>query len=155
MQEQTFTIPQAAKYCGLNYARLDRWLRHDRLLGDELATGSGRGNPRRLSWCDLVFLRCIAKLLDCGISYRSIRETIIEARTAFDLPDGSIPALVSVNGRVCIARDDREIVDMLRGGQLVLALGHSEDAVVELTNRLGATAVSRSGKRMTGGSANG
>ncbi|NLO28873.1 MAG: MerR family transcriptional regulator [Actinobacteria bacterium] len=137
MDTQTYTIPQAAKLTGINYPCLDRWIRHDKLLGDSAAKGHGRGIPRTLTWTDLVFLRCVKRLTDRGVSYRSIKKTVREARTSFGMPDGAPVALVASGDTVCVTRSNDEIIDILRGGQLVMALTFADEAVVELQQRNG------------------
>jgi MerR HTH family regulatory protein len=133
-----FSVPEAAQYAGVTYARLDRWIRQDQILGRPLAVGQGSGHPRRVTWADVVFLRSVAHLLDAGISYRRIRESIEDLREQYC--NNSEPlALVAMGRSVCWVRSHDEIIEGLRGGQLVMAAAFREDVVADLRRRSGLT----------------
>jgi hypothetical protein len=136
VNESEFSVPEAAQHVGVTYARLDRWIRQDQLLGRPLAKGSGPGYPRCLTWSDVVFLRSVARLLDAGISYRRVRESIKDLREQYC--DGSEPlALVAMGRSVCWVQSHDQIIEGLRGGQLVLAAAFREDVVADLMRRSG------------------
>lgn len=126
-----FTVPEAAVFLGIKYGRLDRWLRKDLLLGEEFATG--QGGRRELSWRDVVFLRCVVRLVvHRGISYRSVKETIRLARRELQVGASPAPALVAVGRRVCVVTEESQIIDLLKGDQLVLGAVFTDDVVREL-----------------------
>lgn len=136
MNASEFSVPEAAQHVGVTYARLDRWIRQDQLLGRPLSERHGPGHARCLTWSDVVFLRSVARLLDAGISYRRVRASIRELREQY-CRDSAPLALVAMGGSVCWVRSHDEIIEGLRGGQLVLAAAFREDVVADLRKRSG------------------
>lgn len=87
--------------------------------------GGGRGVPRRYAFRDLVALRMVRSLLDAGLSVQRIRKAVEYLEACGDDVGGL--RLVSDGQTVFACRDDGEVLDALRQGQLALFV--SVDAV--------------------------
>lgn len=106
-----FTAPQAARLAGCTPAQLDYWKR------------SGLVEPRPgedgpYSFRDLVALRMIRSLLDAGLPLARIRRAVRElVRVGEDIAG---LRMVTDGTQVWACRDDGQILDALRHGQLAL-----------------------------------
>jgi len=110
---------QVLAIVGITYRQLDHWARTD-LLRPSLCDAKGSGSRRRYSYDDVVQLKVIKKLLDGGQALQSVRKVIDRLRV-----EGESVAsanLVIAGDSVALARNGEELVDLLRGGQGVLAL---------------------------------
>jgi len=105
----TYSALQAARLSGCSPAQLDSWVRTG-LLGDE--------HPGSFTFRDLVTLRMVRSLLDAGVSRARVRRAVDELRRAGE--DLAGLRLVTDGDRVWACRDDGQILDALRHGQLVL-----------------------------------
>ncbi len=76
------------------------------------------GDPPRYSFRDLVALRVIASLLDAGLSTAKVRRALHHLVEAGD--DLAGLRVVTDGDRVWACRDDGEILDALRHGQMAL-----------------------------------
>jgi DNA-binding transcriptional MerR regulator len=128
---QDFSTAEAARLTGLTPRQLDHW---DRLgfLKPSLSAARGYGSARRYSFDDIVRLRVAARLRASGIGLARVRRCAealsrLEAEGRGDLARAR---LLVVGSRVLWARSDREVVDLLKEGQLVLVFDLGE-AVVE------------------------
>jgi DNA-binding transcriptional MerR regulator len=128
---QSFSTAEVARLTGLTPRQLDHW---DRLgfLRPSLERASGYGSTRRYSFADVVRLRVAARLRAAGIGLPRIRRCAealarLEPEGAGDLAEARL--LVAGN-RVLWARSDRELVDLLKEGQMVLVFSLG-DAVEE------------------------
>jgi len=110
---------QVLAIVGITYRQLDHWARTG-LLRPSLCDAKGSGSRRRYSYDDVVQLKVIKKLLDGGQSLQAARKVIDRLR----LEGESVASaqLVIAGDSVALARGDEELVDLLRGGQGVLAL---------------------------------
>jgi len=110
---------QVLAIVGISYRQLDHWARTG-LLRPSLCDAKGSGSRRRYSYDDVVQLKVIKKLLDGGQSLQAARKVIDRLR----LEGESVASaqLVIAGDSVALARGDDELVDLLRGGQGVLAL---------------------------------
>jgi len=110
---------QVLAIVGITYRQLDHWARTE-LLRPSLCDAKGSGSRRRYSYDDVVQLKVIKKLLDGGQSLQAARKVIDRLR----LEGESVASaqLVIAGDSVALARGDDELVDLLRGGQGVLAL---------------------------------
>jgi DNA-binding transcriptional MerR regulator len=109
-----FTAAQAARLTGCSRSQLSSWER----IGLVVPTP---GRTRRYSFQDLVALRVVTSLLDAGLSLARIRRAVrYLVESGEDV--GSL-ALVTDGDRVWACRDDGQILDALRNGQLALFLG--------------------------------
>jgi len=131
--QQGFSTAQVARLTRLSPRQLDHW---DRLgfLRPSLSPASGYGSARRYSFADVVRLRVAARLRASGIGLARIRRCA-EALSRLDTEgsaDFGEARLLVVGSRVLWARSDRELVDLLKEGQLVLVFSVG-DAIEEVT----------------------
>ena len=126
---RSFSTAEAARLTGLSARQLDHWDRKG-FLHPSLEKASGYGSARRYSFADVVRLRVAARLRANGVGLARIRKCA-EALARLD-PEADLgrARLLVVGSTVLWAKTDREVVDLLRDGQMVLvcALG---DAVAE------------------------
>lgn len=116
-----FSTAEVARLTGLSLRQLDHW---DRLgfLKPSLAKASGYGSARRYSFADVVRLRVAARLRASGVGLARIRRCAEALSRLDDTGAGDLARarLLVVGKRVLWARSDREVVDLLKEGQLVL-----------------------------------
>lgn len=124
--------PQVCKYVGITYRQLDYWARTG-LLTPSIRGASGSGSQRLYSFQDLVLLRTIKSLTEAGMSLQRVREAIKYVRDKIDA-DLTDAILVSNGETIMVVRDDRELIDVLKGGQIAftVALGSVRDDLAHL-----------------------
>lgn len=105
-----YTPTQAARLCGATAAQLRRWSELG-LVEPAPATGT-------YSYRDLVALRLIGSLHDAGLSTARIRRALGPVVDAGD--DLANLRIVTDGTSVWVCRDEGEILDALRHGQLAL-----------------------------------
>ncbi len=110
---------QVLAIVGITYRQLDHWARTD-LLRPSLCDAKGSGSRRRYSYDDVVQLKVIKKLLDGGQALQAVRKVIDRLRVEGE--NVASANLVIAGDSVALARNGEELVDLLRGGQGVLAL---------------------------------
>ncbi len=126
---RSFSTAEAARLTGLTARQLDHWDRNG-FLRPSVEKASGYGSARKYSFADVVRLRVAARLRAGGVGLARIRrcaEALARLDPAADL--GKARLLV-VGSSVLWARSDREVVDLLKDGQLVLVCSLG-DAVAE------------------------
>ena len=125
-----FSTGQAARLTGLSPRQLDHWDRKG-FVKPSSAAARGYGSKRRYSFADVVRLRVAARLRAAGVGLARIQRCA-EAleRLGGDTADLGGVRLLVTGSRVLWARSDRELVDLLREGQLVLVFSVG-DAVEE------------------------
>jgi DNA-binding transcriptional MerR regulator len=116
--EEGFRGPQVCKIVGITYRQLDYWARTD-LLRPSISEAKGSGTQRRYSYTDLLELKVVKRLLDAGVSLQSARRAIECLRTGLGEDLASANLVLSGDGSV-LARNDEDLVDLLKGGQGVL-----------------------------------
>ena len=116
---RSFSTAEAARLTGLSARQLDHWDRQG-FLRPSLERASGYGSTRRYSFADVVRLRVAARLRANGVGLARIRKCA-EALARLD-PEADLgrARLLVVGSAVLWARTDREVVDLLKDGQLVL-----------------------------------
>lgn len=126
---RSFSTAEAARLTGLSARQLDHWDRKG-FLGPSLERAHGYGSTRRYSFADVVRLRVAARLRSNGVGLARIRKCA-EALARLD-PQANLgqARLLVVGSAVLWARTDREVVDLLQDGQLVLVCSLG-DAVAE------------------------
>ena len=107
--DSSFTAAQAARLTGCTPARLDAWRRIGLVQP---------GDTGGYGFRDLVALRMVASLLEDGVAMGRIRRAVGELLAAGE--DVSSLSLVSEGETVLACRDDGQVLDALRHGQLVL-----------------------------------
>jgi DNA-binding transcriptional MerR regulator len=107
-----FTAPQAARLAGCSPAQLDYWRR----CGLVVAHPTEPDGP--YTFRDLVALRMVRSLLDAGLPLARIRRAV---GTLLDAGEDLAELRVVTDGEhVWACRDDGQILDALRHGQLAL-----------------------------------
>jgi DNA-binding transcriptional MerR regulator len=126
---RSFSTAEVARLTGLTARQLDHWDRKG-FLRPSLERASGYGSTRRYSFADVVRLRVAARLRAGGVGLARIRRCA-EALARLD-PSADLgrARLMVVGSSVLWARSDREVVDLLKDGQLVLVCSLG-DAVAE------------------------
>ena len=126
---QSFSTAEVARLTGLSARQLDHWDRQG-FLHPSLQPAAGYGSNRRYSFADVVRLRVAARLRAHGVGLARIRrcaEALARLDPAADLGKAR---LMVIGNTVLWARSDREVVDLLKDGQLVLVCSLG-DAVAE------------------------
>jgi DNA-binding transcriptional MerR regulator len=113
--DEGFRGPQVCSIVGITYRQLDYWARTD-LLRPSITEARGSGTQRRYSYLDLVQLKVIKQLLDAGIDLRHARKAIDCLRSSGE--DIAAANLVIEKDRALL-RSGEEIIDILRGGQVM------------------------------------
>jgi DNA-binding transcriptional MerR regulator len=106
-----YTALQAARLAGCTQAQLDYWERQGLVVPD--LSGDGR-----YSFRDLVALRMVRSLLDAGLPMTRIRRAVGELLEAGE--DIAGLRMVTDGEQVWACRDDGQILDALRRGQMAL-----------------------------------
>jgi DNA-binding transcriptional MerR regulator len=115
-----YTPAQAARLSGCTVSRLEAWRRIGLVIpGDDAGYG----------FRDLVLLRMVGALLDEGVPMSRIRRAVRALVDAGD--DIAALSLVSEGDTVLACRDDGQVLDALRHGQLALfvSVGRLADEV--------------------------
>lgn len=126
---RSFSTAEAARLTGLTPRQLDHWDRQG-FLRPSLERAAGYGSARRYSFADVVRLRVAARLRANGVGLARIRrcaQALSRLDPTADLADAR---LLVIGSAVLWARSDREVVDLLKDGQLVLVCSVG-DAVAE------------------------
>jgi Predicted transcriptional regulators len=129
--QDSFSTAEAARLSGLTPRQLDHWARQG-FLCPSVQEASGYGSCRRYSFPDIVKLRVAARLRGSGVGLARMRRCV-EALKRLDAGAGANlgqARLLVIGNRVLWARSDREVVDLLREGQLVLVFSLG-DAIEE------------------------
>ena len=122
---------------GISYRQLDYWDKSD-LVIPTLQKAQGKGSVRRYSFTDLVALRAVRRLEDGGISLQTIRKAIkyLQANLpSVARPFNQVTLVTDGNTIFALCQDNQQLIDTLKGGQLVFALA-LEDIVKELEGSL-------------------
>jgi DNA-binding transcriptional MerR regulator len=135
---QSFSTAEVARLTGLSARQLDHWDREG-FLRPSLEKARGYGSTRRYSFADVVRLRVAARLRAEGVGLARIRrcaEVLARLDPEADLGQAR---LIVADSSVLWARSDREVIDLLHDGQLVLvcslgdAVADAAGAVERLT----------------------
>ena len=131
-----FTGPQACKMAGITYRQLDYWARTG-LVRPSVADAHGSGTQRAYSYHDMLELKVIKCLLSGGISLQASRKAVEYLRANLKEDLSSADVLVVGPGTVLV-RTGEELINLLRGGQLVMSIILS---LQEILNELDAAIV--------------
>jgi DNA-binding transcriptional MerR regulator len=108
-----FTAAQAARLTGCSLSQLSSWERIGLVVPPEDRT-------HRYTFQELVALRVVASLLDAGLSLARIRRAVDYLVESGE--DVARLSLVTDGERVWACRDDGQVLDALRHGQIALFL---------------------------------
>jgi len=116
--ESGFSGTRTAEIVGITYRQLDYWARTD-LVRPSMADAKGSGTRRKYSYHDLLELKIIKQLLDAGIKLETVRDVFTNLRQ--HVGEDITSANIVIDGSAAVlARDDGELVDLVRTGQGVL-----------------------------------
>lgn len=119
-----FNTKSVSNVVGLTRRQIDYWDKSD-LIKPSVQEASGYGTVRLYSFSDLVQFRVAKKLIDKGISVQKIRKALWHLKK--NMPDIRKPLLdlaFLTDGETIfvITGNDKEIMDTLRNGQLVISV---------------------------------
>lgn len=131
--QDAFSTAEAARLSGLTPRQLDHWARLE-FLCPSIQRASGYGSCRRYSFADIVKLRVAARLRASGVGLARIRRCVEVLRRLDSSGQAHLgqARLLVIGNRVLWAQSDREVVDLLKEGQLVLVFSLGE-AIKETT----------------------
>lgn len=128
--EQAFTADQASRLSGCTHHQLRYWDRVG-LVSPSVQNTGGRPGVRRLySFRDLVALRVVRSLLDNGMSLQRVRRAWDYLRREGGMDDHLAQVKLITDGQSIfkVSRDDGELLDALREGQLAFFVAIDEIA---------------------------
>lgn len=115
-----YRVPDVCRVVGITYRQLDYWARTG-LVSPSIREAGGSGTQRLYAFEDLVQLRVIKRLLDAGISLRSIRKAIVYLRDRLkQAPQGV--TLMSDGKSIYALESADEVIDLLQRGQGVFGI---------------------------------
>src|SRR3954453_3891142 len=118
MATEGFSGTRTAEVVGLTYRQLDYWARTD-LVRPALTDAKGSGSRRLYSYKNLLELKIIKQLLDAGLKLEMVRDVFENLRD--QVGDDIASANIVIDGTSAVlARDDGELIDLVRRGQGVL-----------------------------------
>ena len=131
--EAGFSTARAARLTRLSPRQLDYWDRRG-FLTPSLARAEGYGSARRYSFADLVRLRVAARLRAAGLGLARVQQAVRTLRR-LDPASGDVGAahLLIAGSRVLWVRSEREIVDVLHQGQLMLVFSVGREVAAMVT----------------------
>jgi DNA-binding transcriptional MerR regulator len=111
-----FTAARACEIVGITSRQLGWWTRTG-LLHPSIGRRQRAGSQVRYSYPDLIQLKVVKRLLDGGLSMRAARSAVDTLRSS----DGDLQEanLVIADGRSVLAYSGEEIMDLLKGGQMI------------------------------------
>lgn len=115
-----FTALQASRFTGCTGNQLRYWDKIAIVKPSVQTTGGRPGVRRMYSFRDLVSLKVVKSLLDEGLSLQKVRRAYTFLREQHALEDHLSTIRLVTDGKSVfkISRDDTEIVDALRKGQM-------------------------------------
>lgn len=117
---ESFSSVEAARLAGVSYRQLDHWARKG-LVEPSVAAAAGSGTQRRYSFADLVAVTTVRRLRDAGISLGRAAEHLDAIRRVLH-QEPAATRLIIRGKEVCAVSDDDMVVNLARGGQLVMTL---------------------------------
>jgi len=129
-----FSGPTVCRLTGVTYRQLDYWARTD-LVTPSITPAQGSGSKRTYSYSDVLEVKVIKSLLNAGVSLSRARQAVECLRNSLGADLASSSLVMSDAGSV-LARDDGDLVDLLRGGQGVFNIVPLANVVAELTTTI-------------------
>ena len=129
-----FSGPMVCRLTGVTYRQLDYWARTD-LVTPSITAAQGSGSKRTYSYSDVLEVKVIKSLLPSGVALNRARQAVECLRNSLGADLASSSLVMSDAGSV-LARDDGDLVDLLRGGQGVFNIVPLANVVAELTTTI-------------------
>jgi DNA-binding transcriptional MerR regulator len=125
-----FTAQQATRLTGCTPHQLRYWDKVDLVTPSLQETGGRPGRRRLYTFRDLVALRVVKSLLDNGMSVQRVRRAWDYLRRTADMDDHLAEVRLVTDGQsiFAVARDEDELLDALRQGQLAFFVAINEIA---------------------------
>lgn len=125
-----FTSHQASKFTGCTQRQLRYWDHIGLVKPSVQGTGGRPGVPRLYSFRDLVALRVVKSLLDCGMSLQRVRRAwdFLNRRAGLDKHLSEVKLVTDGKSIFKVVRREGEIIDALREGQLAFFVAIDEIA---------------------------
>jgi DNA-binding transcriptional MerR regulator len=142
--EEGYGRSEVLRITDVTYRQLDHWARRE-IVVPSVQSASGYGSRRLYSFRDLVAIRVLKRLTDAGVSLENLRRAVDTLRRLGE-DDLANVVLVTDGHTVYQCRSDDEVIDLLRGGQVVVAIAISA-AVKELRSAQAAPAVDLAERR--------
>jgi predicted RNase H-like HicB family nuclease len=123
-----FNTKTVSRIIGLSVRQLDYWDR-THLIKPSIQEAAGTGTSRIYSFNDLVQLKVAKTLLDKGISVQKIRKALHYLEKSIpriEKPLSKLRFLTDGETIFVITAKEKEIVDTLRTGQIVIAIALGE-----------------------------
>ncbi len=148
---------EVRRYSGVTERQLHTWVTKN-LITPSVSNPKGSGTRRLFSFQDIVAFRTLKRLTDAGLALHKL-DRAVETLRRLGEADLSSTVLVCDGKTVYQCRSDDEVLDLLRGGQIVFAIsishvladlrhaGVAAGAVTELAGRRGRGADGRRGRR--------
>jgi len=137
-----FSGPMVCRLTGVTYRQLDYWARTD-LVTPSITAAQGSGSKRTYSYSDVLEVKVIKSLLNSGVALNRARQAVECLRNSLGADLASSSLVLSDAGSV-LARDDGDLVDLLRGGQGVFNIVPLANVVAELTTTIRQTQLATS-----------
>src|SRR5262245_35951729 len=122
---QSFSTAETARLTGLSPRQLDHWDRQG-FLCPSIERAAGYGSFRRYSFAAGLRLTFPSRLRSAGVGVARIRRCAEAVARLEPDSDLGVARLLVVGNRVLWARSDRELVDLLKEGQMVLVFSLNE-----------------------------
>ena len=129
-----FSGPMVCRLTGVTYRQLDYWARTD-LVTPSITAAKGSGSKRTYAYSDVLEVKVIKSLLPSGVALNRARQAVECLRNSLGADLASSSLVLSDAGSV-LARDDGDLVDLLRGGQGVFNIVPLANVVAELTTTI-------------------
>lgn len=115
--------PQACQLAGITYRQIDYWARTG-LVVPSIVSASGPGSQRLYAPGDVLALRVVKQLLDCGVSLQRIRQVTAALAALAPL---EVREQIIVIGRhaIVISAGTDELLELLAAGGAVVCLSIS------------------------------
>lgn len=118
--EEWYSVKRAAYLSDMTTAMVNYLCRYD-LVTPSIGSKRGRGTSRKYSYCDLVLLRVISKLLANGISVLKLKKSLKALRGRSANARLLLKERYVVTNGFDIYFQNESVIEMLESGQMVFA----------------------------------
>ncbi|RJQ55735.1 MAG: MerR family transcriptional regulator [Nitrospiraceae bacterium] len=123
-----FNSKTVSKITGLSFRQVDYWDR-THFIKPSVSEASGYGSVRLYSFNDLIQLRVARTLMDKGVSLQKIRKSLTYLKKhipEIEKPLSELKFLTDGETIFIITKNQKEIIDTLKSGQLVFSIAIGE-----------------------------